>query len=91
MTYNTSKIMKVAWERYNQHRPTKFSHMRLGACLRVAWQVAKYEPSLKVVKIADRRAQLEQQLFMLSFSDAIGTAAKMRALQEQIHSLPKAA
>ena len=91
MTYNTSKIMKAAWERYNQFRPGKFCRVSFGYSLHRAWAAAKQEASMKVVNIAEYRARLEQELLMLSFSDAIGTAAKMDALKDQIRALPKAA
>ena len=89
MTHNLSKIMKSAWRAYNQFRPFRFCRATFAYKLRQAWADARNAESL--AKVPNRRETLEAELAALPYSDAIGTAAKMREISAEIRHLPLAA
>ncbi len=89
MTYNRSEIMKAAWQGYNQFKPARFCRVLFAYHLRQAW--AKARKLASIGDLAAHRERLERQLEWLSYSDALGTGAKMRAIRNEIQSLPKAA
>lgn len=89
MNQTKSQIMKAAWQAYNQFKPFRFCRATFAYKLRQAWAEARKAAS--IVDLSAHRANLEAQLEALSFSDAVGTVAKMSAIRNDLSSLPKAA
>lgn len=90
MTYNKSQIMKAAWTAYKASAPYRFCRATFIYRLRCAWAEARSMASI-LADLPGYRARLEAEITRLTYSDALGSTARLNEARRELAALPLAA